>query len=85
MRNLQRHRTGEIKMNLPEVSRSEIERLMHEWMIGPNAERDRAILARRLFDGITFERLAEEFDLSVRQTKTIVYNGQARIFTHLSF
>ena len=70
-------------MNLPDLSRSDIEQLMHEWMIGPNAERDRAILARRLFDGITYEKLAEEFDLSVRCTKMIVYKAQNRIFKHI--
>lgn len=70
-------------MNLPDLSRSDIEHLMHEWMIGPNAERDRAMLARRLFDGITFEKLAEEFDLSVRRTKSIIYEGENRIFRHV--
>lgn len=70
-------------MTFPDLSRSDIEQLMHEWMIGPNAERDRKILARRLFDGVTFEKLAEEFDLSVRCTKTIVYKGQQRIFRHI--
>lgn len=70
-------------MIIPELCRSDIEKLMHEWMIGPNAERDRAILARRMFDGITYERLAEEFDISVRSAKTIVYKGQSRIFKHL--
>lgn len=52
-------------------------------MIGPNAERDRAILSRRLFDGITYERLAEEFSLSVRHTKTIVYEAEEKIFRHV--
>jgi DNA-directed RNA polymerase specialized sigma24 family protein len=70
-------------VTIPDLSRSDIERLMHEWLIGPNAERDRAILARRLFDGITFERLAEEFEMSVRQTKQIVYRGTERIFHHI--
>lgn len=70
-------------MTIPDLCRSDIERLMHEWLIGPNAERDRKILARRLFDGITFERLAEEFDLSVRCTKMIVYKGTNKILqTH---
>ena len=46
-------------------------------------ERDRKILERRLIDGITFERLAEEFDLSVRRTKTIVYTCQVEIFKHV--
>lgn len=45
--------------------------------------RDRAILKRRLIDGICFEPLAEEFDMSVRQIKDIVYKGQTKIFKHL--
>lgn len=47
-----------------------------------HSERDRAILQRRLIDGITFERLAEEFDLSPRQLKTIVYRCEDIIFRH---
>lgn len=46
-------------------------------------ERNRAILKRRLIDGICFEPLAEEFDLSVRQVQTIVYKGQDVVFRHL--
>lgn len=68
---------------LSDLSRSDIDTLIEEWILGRNAERDRAILRRRLFDGITFERLAEEFDLSVRCTKEIVYKGQERIFRHI--
>lgn len=78
---MQRDREG--RLMLPDLCRSDIEQLMHEWMIGPNAERDRAILSRRLFDGITYERLAEEFDLSVRHTKKIVYDAESRIFRHI--
>ena len=48
-----------------------------------HSERDRAILARRLVDGITFERLAEEFDMSDKQIKRIVYKLQAVLFKHL--
>lgn len=68
---------------MPEISRSQIEELLYEWIIGRNAERDRAILRRRLFDGVTFERLAEEFDLSVRCVKQVVYKGQEKIFRHI--
>lgn len=60
-----------------------MELLIGEWIIGKNAERDRAILRRRLFDGITFELLADEFQLSVRQTKNIVYKGERIIYSHL--
>lgn len=45
-----------------------------------HSERDRAILKRRLIDGITYEALAEEFDLSVTQVKRIVYKGEDIIF-----
>lgn len=63
-------------------SRSEIDRLIDEWIIGRNAERDRMILKRRLLDGITYDRLAEEFDLSVRQVKNIVYRREDELFKH---
>ena len=43
-------------------------------------ERNRKILKRRLIDGITYEKLAEEFDLSVAQIKRIVYKGENIIF-----
>jgi len=46
-------------------------------------ERDRAILKRRLIDGRCFEPLAEEFDISVRQCKNIIYKGQTELFRHI--
>lgn len=52
-----------------EMSRTEIEHLIDEWVF---SERDRSILKRRWLDGICYEPLAEEFDLSVRQVKNIV-------------
>ena len=66
-----------------DYSRTQIETAIGEWIVGKNAERDRKILKRRLIDGICFEPLAEEFDLSVRQIKTIVYKAQEQLFRHL--
>lgn len=43
-------------------------------------ERDRKLLHRRYLDGITYEQLAEEFDLSRTQVCNIVYKYQKRIF-----
>lgn len=60
-----------------------MENLIDEWIIGRNAERDRKILKRRLLDGITYDRLAEEFDLSVRQLKNIIYRSEDRLFSHI--
>ena len=65
------------------LSRSEIESLIDEWIIGRNAQRDRKIIKRRLIDGICFEPLAEEFELSVRQVKNIVYKSERIIFSHI--
>ena len=54
--------------------------LIDEWI--PN-ERDRKILKRRMIDGICYEPLADEFDLSVRRVKAIVYKWQEVIYRHL--
>ena len=59
-----------------DLSRSEWEKLIDEYIF---KERDRAILKRRLLDGICFEPLAEEFNLSVRQVQKIVYKSQNKI------
>ena len=61
-------------------SRSEIEYIIDEWIFN---ERDRMILKRRLLDGIKFEKLAEEFDLSKKKKKKIVYKCQTVISLHL--
>ena len=63
-----------------EYTNSQIKTLIDEWV---HSERDRAILYRRLVDGICFEPLAEEFGLSVRHVKTIVYKNEQILFSHL--
>ena len=60
-----------------EYTNSGVSSLIDEYI---HYERDRAILKRRLIDGITYEALAEEFDLSVTQVKRIVYKGEDIIF-----
>lgn len=67
-------------MNFDDLSRSDIEYLIDEWI---HNERNRSILKRRFLDGITYERIAEEFDLSVRQVKNIVYKGENRIYSKI--
>ena len=68
---------------IPEISRSDLEYLINEFIVGRNAERNRAIMKRRLIDGICFEPLADEFDMSVRQIKNIVYTNTQVIIKHL--
>lgn len=45
-----------------------------------HSELDRALMKRRLIDGITQEKLAEEFDLSVRQVQRKIYRLQEKLF-----
>lgn len=66
-----------------DLSRSEIEYLINEWIIGKNGERDRKLMKRRLIDGITYENLAEEFDLTTRQVKNICYKNMEKLIKHL--
>ena len=70
-----------MRANLEEIPRSEIEKAIDEWILN---ERDRHILKRRLLDGICYEPLAEEFSLSVRHVKTIVYKSEDKLFTKLA-
>lgn len=63
-----------------DYSRTELTEAIDEWILN---EKHRAILKRRLIDGICFEPLAEEFDMSPRQIKRIVYKGQEKVFRHL--
>ncbi len=46
-------------------------------------ERDRRILMRRYIDGICFEPLAEEVDMSVRQVKRIVQRHHDTVFDYV--
>lgn len=71
-------------MKIPEnISRTDIVLSIQEWVIGQNAERNRQILARRLLDGVTYEKLAEEFYMSDRNIKNIVYKYEQKIFKHI--
>ena len=71
-------------MNLEEYSRSDIERAIDEWVIlKRHSQRNREILKRYMLDGIPFEPLSEEFGMSVRQVKNIVYKTQEQLFKHI--
>ena len=63
-----------------EYSNSQIRELIAEYV---HSERDRSILARRLIDGITFERLAEEFQMSPKAVRVIVHKQEEILFRHI--
>ena len=62
------------------IANSEIDYLIDQWI---RSERDRAILKDRLINGMTFERLAEKHDMSVRQIQNIVYKSMDRLVSKI--
>ena len=64
-----------------EYKNSQVRELIAEYI---HSERDRKILERRLIDGIVFEALAEEFDMSTRQIRTIVHRNEGIIFRKMN-
>lgn len=62
------------------LSRAELQYLIDQWIFN---ERHRLILSDRLFNGTTYERLAEKYDLSTQQVKNIVYKAMDRLEKHL--
>lgn len=73
-----RARAGQEEMT--ELSVSQWERLIDEWVF---SERDRAIMKRRLLDGITYERIAEEFSMSDSQIKRIIKKHRQTLVKHI--
>ena len=63
-----------------DLSRSELQYLIDQWIFN---ERHRLILSDRLFNGTTYERLAEKYELSTQQVKNIVYKAMDRLEKHL--
>ena len=43
----------------------------------------RQMLKDRLIDGMTYEQIAEKHDMSVRQTKNIIYKSMDRLIKYL--
>lgn len=67
-------------MELYDLSRSEWENLIDEWIF---SERDRAILKRNLLDAKTYEEIAEEFGMSARHIARIIPKLQDKLFKHI--
>lgn len=66
------------RVQLEQTSIVELERLIDLWI---KHERNRLILKDKLLNGLTFDEIANKYDLSDRQVKTIVYKGEDIIFT----
>lgn len=69
-----------MNLNDTDFSRSQIENLIYEWIFN---KRHRDILIDRLLEGMTFQDIAEKYDLSVQHTKRIIYKAEEKLFKHL--
>lgn len=65
---------------MKDYSNSHIEMVIDECI---HSERDRKLMKRRLIDGLTYEMLAEEFDLSSRQVSRIVYKHLTNMLKYI--
>lgn len=63
-----------------EYTNSEISAIIDEHI---HNELYRNILKARYIDGLTFERIAEKYDMSTSQTKRIVYKNEWTILKNL--
>jgi len=63
-----------------EYTNSQIRELIDDHI---HSQRDRDILFDRLVNGLVFERLAEKYELSPRQVRTIVHRNEAILFKHI--
>ena len=73
-RNLKKH------LPIEEISNSKIEELINEWV---HNAKDRDMLKRRLIDGVTYEMLAEEFEMSDSQVWHRIDKAKAQLFKHI--
>lgn len=69
-----------VKVDLDNITNSEIDHLISEYI---HSQRDREVLHLRLVDGLTYEKIADKMDMSVRQIKNIVYKAEVKLFKHL--
>lgn len=62
------------------LTRSEWEYIIHQRI---SSERDRDIFERAYLDGVSYEQVAVEFDMSVRRVKTIAQNVEKELIKRL--
>ncbi len=67
-----------------DCSRTELESVIDEWIVNQrNAGRNRELIKKHMIDGVSYERLAEEYGMSVRGVQYVIYRCQEIVFRHL--
>lgn len=63
-------------------SRSQLENLIREWVIGVNSERNKEIITDRLIYGMSIPKIADKYDLSETRVKTVIRTFKRTIESH---
>lgn len=66
-----------------DLTNSQLTNIIDEYVRGFKADRNKSMLKSKLITGMTYEEVAEEYDMSVRQVKYIISNTLQMIVTHL--
>ena len=66
-----------------DVSRTELNNIIDEYVVGSNAIRDRMIVKDRYIDGYSYYQLAEKHNLSLNSIKSILRKRKKQVFKHL--
>jgi len=69
-----------VRRQIPEYTNSQMSALIDEHI---HNIRNRAMLKMRFLDGMTYEQIANELDISTQQVKTIIYKAQAKLIKYL--
>lgn len=70
-----RSKDADLLEKLEFIDSKKVEDMIDRYTIGLHAERNRKLLKRRLIDGVLYDDLAEEFNLSTRQVQNIMYKN----------
>lgn len=63
--------------SINDYSKSELENLINEWVIGKNSQRNKRIIKDRLIKGLMIAELAHKYHMSQTRIKTVI-----RTFRH---
>lgn len=69
--------------NYDSISNVELYDIINNWIKGRMAYRNKQIMVDRLIEGMTYEKIAEKYDLSINQVKNIVYKNEYIVYRHI--
>lgn len=69
--------------NYGSISNAELYDIINNWIKGRMAYRNKQIMIDRLIEGMTYEKIAEKYELSVNQVKNIVYKNEYIVYRHI--